>query len=220
MGDFEEENYPDRLEKVAPEPVSSVDLEEWKAYQEELAGAQEKTGATGNAELAQMKERHRSERKKVLSRLAKYGLPVLNIARHCLMAQQRAERFSLRSGRKKRGAASRALKTGYGHEDWRRRRRTGGIGLHGKKKDTPHRQRKDLKGGAETMWKIIEFRKYAVAVNADRYRVTCIKMDEDGCKKTFILDKKGGMTRGFSPDELEAHMPEMLRFQKRGENIY
>lgn len=70
------------------------------------------------------------------------------------------------------------------------------------------------------MWKIIGFRKYAVAVNADRYRVTCIKMDEDGGKKTFILDKKGGMTRGFSPDELEAHMPEMLRFQKRGENIY
>ena len=28
------------------------------------------------------------------------------------------------------------------------------------------------------------------------------------------------MTRGFSPGELEAHMPEMLRFQKRGENIY
>ena len=28
------------------------------------------------------------------------------------------------------------------------------------------------------------------------------------------------MTRGFSPEELEAHMPEMLRFQKRGENIY
>ena len=70
------------------------------------------------------------------------------------------------------------------------------------------------------MREITEFRKYAVAVNADRYRVTCIKMDEDGSKKTFILDKKGGMTRGFSSEELEAHMPEMLRFQKRGENIY
>ena len=45
-------------------------------------------------------------------------------------------------------------------------------------------------------------------------------MKEDDGKKTFILDKKGGMTRGFSPDELEAHIPEMLRFQKRGENIY
>ena len=62
------------------------------------------------------------------------------------------------------------------------------------------------------MREITEFRKYAVAVNADRYRVTCIKMDEDGSKKTFILDKKGGMTRGFSSEELEAHMSEMLRF--------
>ena len=70
------------------------------------------------------------------------------------------------------------------------------------------------------MREITEFRKHAVAVNADRYRVTCIKMDEDGGKKTFILDRKGGMTRGFSPGELEAHMREMLRFQKRGENIY
>lgn len=70
------------------------------------------------------------------------------------------------------------------------------------------------------MRELADFRKYADAVNAERYRVTCIKMEEDGGKKTFILDKKGGMTRGFSPDELEAHIPEMLRFQKRGENIY
>ena len=70
------------------------------------------------------------------------------------------------------------------------------------------------------MRELANFRKYADAVNAERYRVTCIKMEEDGGKKTFILDKKGGMTRGFSPDELEAHIPEMLRFQKRGENIY
>ena len=70
------------------------------------------------------------------------------------------------------------------------------------------------------MRELEDFRRYADAVNAERYRVTCIKMDEDSGKKTFILDKKGGMTRGFSPDELEAHMPEMLRFQRRGENIY
>ena len=70
------------------------------------------------------------------------------------------------------------------------------------------------------MRELEDFRRYADAVNAERYRVTCIKMDEDGGKKTFILDKKGGMTRGFSSEELEAHMPEMLRFQKRGENIY
>lgn len=71
--------------------------------QEEFAGASEKAGTTENAELARMKERHWFERKRTLSRLAKYGPPVLNIARHCLMAHQRAEWLSLRSGRKKRG---------------------------------------------------------------------------------------------------------------------
>ena len=65
-----------------------------------------------------------------------------------------------------------------------------------------------------------DFERYAAAVGADRYRVTCIKMDSDGGKKTFILDKKDGATRGFTPDELVLHMPEMLRLQRRGENIY
>ncbi len=101
LGDFEEGAYPDDQGKIAPEPVSSVNLKEWKAYQEAFAGAPDKAGTAQNAELAQMKERHRIERKGALSRLAKYGLPVLNIARHCLMMQQRAERLSLRSGRKK-----------------------------------------------------------------------------------------------------------------------
>ena len=101
LGEFEEGAYPEDLGKIAPEPVSSVNLEEWKVYQQVFAGTPEKTGTAGNAELAHMKERHRFERKRALSRLARYGLPVLNIARHCLMAQQRAERRSLRSGRKK-----------------------------------------------------------------------------------------------------------------------
>ncbi|WP_165177347.1 hypothetical protein [Desulfovibrio sp. ZJ369] len=40
------------------------------------------------------------------------------------------------------------------------------------------------------MWELAEFRRYAEAVNAERYRVTCIKMDEDGGKKTFIIDRE------------------------------
>lgn len=220
LGEFEEGDYPDGLGKIAPEPVSSVNLEAWKAYQNEFAGAREKTGSTGNGELARMKERHRAERQKALSRLAKHGLPVLNIARHCLMAQQRAERLSLRSGRKKaRGGKPR-------FENWLRAR---GLekeaarwryraALEPERHAPPQAQKREK--GAEAMRERMDFRSYAAAVNADRYRVTCIKMEEDGGKKTFILDKKGGMTRGFSPDELEAHLPEMLRFQRRGENVY
>ena len=64
------------------------------------------------------------------------------------------------------------------------------------------------------------FARYLAAVNADRVRVTCIRMTADGGKKTFILDKKDGVTSGFSSEELQAHMPEMLRLQQRGENIY
>lgn len=220
LGDFEEGTYPDDQGKIAPEPVSSVNLKEWKAYQEAFAGAPDKAGTAQNAELARMKERHRVERKGALSRLAKYGLPVLNIARHCLMMQQRAERLSLRSGRKKaRGGKPRfetwlrAQGLSRQAERWRHR-----AALEQARHIPPAPQR--AAQGAEAMREFEDFRKYAEAVNAERYRVTCIRMDEDGSKKTFILDKKGGMTRGFSPDELEAHMPEMLRFQRRGENIY
>lgn len=220
LGDFEEGTYPDVLEKAAPEPVSSVNLEEWKAYQTAFTGVPKKAGAGESIGLVHMKERHRFERKRALSRLARYGLPVLNIARHCLMAQQRAERRSLRSGRKKaRGGKPRFetwLRTQglFQQADrWRHR-----AAWEQARHTPPPVQRPEK--GAEVMREITDFRKYAVAVNADRYRVTCIKMDEDGSKKTFILDKKGGMTRGFSPDELEAHMPEMLRFQRRGENVY
>lgn len=220
LGNFEEGNYPENLEKIAPEPVSSVNHEVWKEYQQEFTEGSKKREAVGSAELAQMKERHRGERKRALSRLAKYGLPVLNIARHCLKEQQRAERLSLRSGRKKvRGGKPR-------FENWLRAR---GMQKEAdrwryrasveEKRHAPPPVQKPEKG-ADAMRELADFRKYADAVNAKRYRVTCIKMEENGGKKTFILDKKGGMTRGFSPEELEAHMPEMLRFQKRGENIY
>jgi hypothetical protein len=66
----------------------------------------------------------------------------------------------------------------------------------------------------------IQFREYADAVGAERFRVTCIKMHPDGSKQTFILDKRDGVTRGFTPQEIEQRTLEMLRLQRRGENIY
>ena len=50
--------------------------------------------------------------------------------------------------------------------------------------------------------------------------MTAIKMDEDGSRKVFILDKKDGQSMAFTPDELVRKMPEILKLQKRGENIY
>ena len=219
-GEFEEGSYSVALEKIAPEPVSSVNLEEWKVYQKEFAGVLKKAEAGENVGLVRMKERHRFERKRALSRLAKYGLPVLNIARHCLTVQQKMGRLSFHSGRKKaRGGKPRFENwlriQGMMKEAARWRYRTASE----QERHTPPAPQGAAQG-AEAMLEISDFRNYAAAVNADRYRVTCIKMDEDGGKKAFILDKKGGMSRGFTPEELEAHIPEMLRFQKRGENIY
>lgn len=65
-----------------------------------------------------------------------------------------------------------------------------------------------------------QFERYAEAVGAQRYRVTSIKMHDDGSKQTFILDKRDGVTRGFTPQEIEQRIPEMLRLQRRGENLY
>src|SRR5512134_3324387 len=45
-------------------------------------------------------------------------------------------------------------------------------------------------------------------------------MYPDGGKQTFILDKQDGVTRGFTPEEIESHTPEMQRLQRRGENLY
>ena len=65
-----------------------------------------------------------------------------------------------------------------------------------------------------------QFERYHVAVGADRYRVTSIKMRENGEKMTFILDKQDGVTKGFAPAEIAQRIPEMRGLQRRGENLY
>lgn len=65
-----------------------------------------------------------------------------------------------------------------------------------------------------------EFERYWAALGAERVRVICIRMREDGEKQAMILDKRDGVSQGFTPQELVAHLLEMLRLQARGENIY
>jgi hypothetical protein len=65
-----------------------------------------------------------------------------------------------------------------------------------------------------------QFERYAEAVGAERYRVTCIELRADGSKQTFLLDKKNGVSLGFTREEVAQRIPEMQRFQRRGENIY
>ncbi|MBJ7262228.1 MAG: hypothetical protein JHC61_00105 [Burkholderiaceae bacterium] len=65
-----------------------------------------------------------------------------------------------------------------------------------------------------------QFERYAEAVGAERYRVTSLKVREDGSTQTFVLGKKDGITEGLTPSEIAQRMPEMQRLQGRGENLY
>jgi hypothetical protein len=64
------------------------------------------------------------------------------------------------------------------------------------------------------------FASYHAALGADRYRVTAIKLDGEGGKMAFALDKEGGVSAGFTPQQIAGHTAEMQRLQRRGENIY
>ena len=97
LGEFEPGEYALPLEKIEPEPVSSVNLEEWKQYRAERAeAAKPPPPVMENLAFAVMGIRHRQERKNLVDRLAKHGFSVLNIARHCLKERQREEMRKLR----------------------------------------------------------------------------------------------------------------------------
>ena len=218
-GEFTEGNYTEEKEVLPPEPVSSVNLEEWKLYQQEFE-EEEKEARNDEAitPVDSLRKRQREQRRKSLARLAQYGVPVLNIARHCLKIQQREERRFLRGTEKK----ARRYKPRF--EAWLRakglHRQAGLWRYRSAWEKTRHTPPPVPDRGRESMREMENFRRYAAAVGADRYRVTCIAMETNGNKKTFILDKEGGVTRGFTPEELVLRIPEMLRLQRRGENIY
>lgn len=45
-------------------------------------------------------------------------------------------------------------------------------------------------------------------------------MGANGDKTILTLDREDGVTRGFTPEELALSIPEVLRLQRLGENIY
>lgn len=232
--------------KLPPEPVSTVNLEEWHEYQAERHAAQEAALEAAQQEdenkirREAVKTRHREERQRILPILAKHGFSMLNIARHFLKVQQQTELRQLRQElrpKKRKGKPT--------FETWLRKR-----GLHVQADRWRHRRGfeqpvqaappvQKLQVAAPAKARIIPqpapvspvirpellpeqqyFERYLAAVNADRVRITCIRMDKSGGKKAFVLDKQNGMSKGFTPEEVQAHMPEMLRLQQRGENIY
>lgn len=67
---------------------------------------------------------------------------------------------------------------------------------------------------------LTHFKKYHEAVGADRYRVTAIRLRENGTKSAFVLGKRGGSSGGFTTREIAWRMGEMHRLEQRGENLY
>ncbi len=236
LGEFVEGKYTDRAEKTSqnlPEPVSSVNVSEWQEYQVECANIREKArdiSAPSAEKIALMdaKTQYGEARKSAIARLKKYGLSILNIAQHCLRIHYREILHSL--GEMDRRTTQKQFKKprfetwlrSRGHtqkaELWRYRRN---FEIVPQKIPQERIQAVAQKKPIQNMpVEAQAFDRYAKAVNADLYRVTCIKMGNDGGKKTFILDKKDGVTKGFTPQELQGRMREMLRLQARGENMY
>lgn len=67
---------------------------------------------------------------------------------------------------------------------------------------------------------LTHFKQYHEAVGADRYRVTAIRLRENGTKSAFVLDKRGSSSVGFTTREIAWRMGEMQRLELRGENLY
>lgn len=103
LGSFVPGNYPEEKVSIPPEPVSPINVKQWQQYRDEydkeappvLPGLEE------NPEISQFKERHRKEQATLPARLGKQPLCILNIARHCLKLQQRAEMKRLQRKTKK-----------------------------------------------------------------------------------------------------------------------
>ena len=94
LGEFEEGEYPVKPPKRAPEPVSHVCAEEWQEYQKERRERAEerRTARQRNAEaMALFALRQRERRESACAALARHGLSMLNIARHCLKLQEQEE---------------------------------------------------------------------------------------------------------------------------------
>lgn len=98
LGEFEEGEYPVEPPKREPEPVSHVCAAEWREYQKERReqAAQQRMARQRNAEAIRLLEvRQHERRESACAGLARHGLSILNIARHCLKKQEEEERAQL-----------------------------------------------------------------------------------------------------------------------------
>ena len=222
LGEFVAGDYADMPPSPAPEPLYPALRPAWEMYRNAVKAeraAKKELEEKVRDVVNRLKEQQAKERLEKLARIAKYGVPFLNIGRHCLklehsqqlrelrasfraaLPNRRAKRFS--DWLKPQGRPSNPLYA-VTHED------------NGKPRHTPA----PLSTEAASLPQAKLFMEYAKAVNAERYRVTAIKTGTNGEKKVMILDKQNGESRGFAPEELLRQMPEIVKLARRGENIY
>ena len=97
LGDYEPGNS--EMKTPEPEPVSGIALEEWREYrriQETRAIERDMKERRRTSVILRATATQREHRVTALARLARHGLPMLNIARHFLKAQQKEELQALR----------------------------------------------------------------------------------------------------------------------------
>ncbi|MDL2267286.1 relaxase/mobilization nuclease domain-containing protein [Desulfovibrio sp. OttesenSCG-928-G15] len=100
LGDFEPGDYASEMPEPAPEPVSVLAVEEWREYKQlcdRKATERHEARIRRDTAIAEAKNRHTPARQAVTAQLAHHGLPMLNIARHFLKAQQQEELHDLRA---------------------------------------------------------------------------------------------------------------------------
>jgi len=215
LGEFVAGNYEEEV-KIGPEPLDKTTVKDLKIYQattEELDRQRRELGEQNNREKAELLARQKTERReKLRNLLAKYGQAVFYLGAYFLKIQHREEREKFYETLRDR-TPSFARPT---FRAWLLNRGKV-LALPEAREENRHSPPPaEQKTGPQEL----AFLKYSEAVNAERYRVTVIRMGEDGSRQVFILDKKNGQSMGFTPNELLKRMPELLKLQSRGENIY
>ena len=222
LGEFVAGDYEDIAPSPTPEPLYPAQRPAWEIHRNAVKAERQAKKAFEEKvreEVKRLKERQARERREKLARIAKYGVPFLNIGRHCLKLEHTQQLRELRASLRAALPPRRVKR----FSDWLKTQGRPLNPLHAvtyeatdKARHTPAPISREVASLPQAKL----FMEYAKAVNADRYRVTAIKMDTNGEKKVMILDKQNGESRGFTPEELLRRMPEIVNLARRGENIY
>jgi hypothetical protein len=133
LGDFVPGEYPTETPNPAPEPVSAINIDEWRRDQAERQAIRHLPPPNERAEaLAVLKTRHTEERRRIPVRIARRAPGLLNFSRKLLKFQHQKERRDLWAQLRKHPKGKGSLPR---FEDWLRAK-----GLHKQAEKWRHRR--------------------------------------------------------------------------------